>query len=346
MLVHHAATKPQKIQPKHRSTLSPAQTQKPGRRYKARLGARPIVLRHYRTLVRHAPSTATAAVVAAEVATEIEAEVRLEDHHDRRNQSSTSRSHPLPPARSLKLLHTTTANHRIPQAQRGDPQEVIKDPCNHPRGAGSSPSHKVRWEERNRESSTHQNYARTHPTIPGGSNHNMVEVWDWNCRGLRRKKTAFNNYVVQHCPAIRRWAMIIAFGLYFILPMCDGEKMSFLLGGTLFRYLTERREEKLRTAFYPNVAFSRIVKIIGIFDDFEKTAGWNIIGKHALNVDTVTIGEMMIILLATTFILAILIAYLSNVLPWTTSRPQHLLFPIMRYFAKNRSDPAVEVLLL
>ncbi|KAL1483973.1 hypothetical protein MTO96_001825 [Rhipicephalus appendiculatus] len=78
-----------------------------------------------------------------------------------------------------------------------------------------------------------------------------------------------------------RWAMIIAFGLYFILPMCD------------------------------------------------ETAGWDIINKYALNLDNVTIGEMFIILLATAFILAISIAYLSNVLPWTTSRPQHLLFPVM-----------------
>ncbi|KAL1487103.1 hypothetical protein MTO96_031113, partial [Rhipicephalus appendiculatus] len=45
--------------------------------------------------------------------------------------------------------------------------------------------------------------------------------------------------------------------------------------------------------------------------------------------DNVTIAEVWIILLTTTFILAILIAYLSNVLPWTTSRPQPLLFPLM-----------------
>ncbi|XP_075749336.1 phospholipid-transporting ATPase ABCA3-like [Rhipicephalus microplus] len=45
--------------------------------------------------------------------------------------------------------------------------------------------------------------------------------------------------------------------------------------------------------------------------------------------DNVTIAEMFIILLTTTFIITILIVYLSNVLPWTTSRPQPLLFPIM-----------------
>ncbi|KAH6929558.1 hypothetical protein HPB50_002766 [Hyalomma asiaticum] len=69
-----------------------------------------------------------------------------------------------------------------------------------------------------------------------------------------------------------RWAMLIAFGLYFVLPMLHGEKLSFLAGQSLFGYFTQAREEKLRTGFYPNVAFSRIVKIMGIFDDFEKCA--------------------------------------------------------------------------
>ncbi|KAL1472141.1 hypothetical protein MTO96_039512, partial [Rhipicephalus appendiculatus] len=128
---------------------------------------------------------------------------------------------------------------------------------------------------------------------------------------------------------IGQWAMIVAFAVYFILPFCDAEKLNFLLAGSLYKYLSGKKGEKLRTAFYPNVAFSRIIKIMGIFDDFDKHAGWDIIDKYALNMDNVTIGDMFIILLATTFILAILIAYLSNVLPWTTSRPQPLLFPVM-----------------
>ncbi|KAL1468030.1 hypothetical protein MTO96_041749, partial [Rhipicephalus appendiculatus] len=66
-----------------------------------------------------------------------------------------------------------------------------------------------------------------------------------------------------------RWAMTIAFGLYFIFPMCDGEKMSFFLEPSLIQYLSDTRVEKLRIALYPNVAFNRIMKIIGIFDDFE-----------------------------------------------------------------------------
>lgn len=44
--------------------------------------------------------------------------------------------------------------------------------------------------------------AINHPAVPGGSTRNMIAVWHWNCRGLRRKKTAFNNYVAEHSPAI------------------------------------------------------------------------------------------------------------------------------------------------
>ncbi|XP_075749333.1 phospholipid-transporting ATPase ABCA3-like [Rhipicephalus microplus] len=60
-----------------------------------------------------------------------------------------------------------------------------------------------------------------------------------------------------------------------------------------------------------------------------RKAGWDIVGKPALNLDNVTILEMWKILLITTFTLAVSIAYLSNVLPWTTPRPKPLLFPIM-----------------
>ncbi|KAH7935063.1 hypothetical protein HPB52_003628 [Rhipicephalus sanguineus] len=142
VLTYYAAAQLPKIQPKHRNTLSPAQPQKPGRRYQAQLCTRRIVSRHCRTLVRPAPSTVTTAVVAAEVPEQAEAEVGIEDHHNRRSQAPTIRRLLLPPARSLKLLQATTENHRMPQAQRGDPQEDIKDPRNRLRG--QAPHHHIK----------------------------------------------------------------------------------------------------------------------------------------------------------------------------------------------------------
>lgn len=66
-----------------------------------------------------------------------------------------------------------------------------------------------------------------------------------------------------------RWAMVIAFAVFFMFPCLDGDKLGFIFGTSLFTYLSTPRTEKLRTAFYPNVALSTAMKIIGIFDDFE-----------------------------------------------------------------------------
>ncbi|KAK8767242.1 hypothetical protein V5799_005991 [Amblyomma americanum] len=68
-----------------------------------------------------------------------------------------------------------------------------------------------------------------------------------------------------------RWAMVIGFAVYFMLPSVDGDKLGLIFGTSLFGYLTGSRNEKLRTAFYPSVALSNAMKIIGIFDDFEST---------------------------------------------------------------------------
>lgn len=66
-----------------------------------------------------------------------------------------------------------------------------------------------------------------------------------------------------------RWAMVLGFGAYFLVPVYDDEKFGILFGQSLLGYLTESKLEKLRRAIYPNVAASTVLKIIGIFDDFE-----------------------------------------------------------------------------
>ncbi|KAH7958270.1 hypothetical protein HPB49_000371 [Dermacentor silvarum] len=126
-----------------------------------------------------------------------------------------------------------------------------------------------------------------------------------------------------------RWAMVIAFAVFFMFPSLDGDKLGFIFGTSLFTYLSKARIEKLRTAFYPNVALSTAIKIIGIFDDFEKAAHWKIVKRPALNLDNVTIRDMLAVMLATTITFILMITYLSQVLPWTTLRPQQLLFPIL-----------------
>ncbi|XP_065310534.1 phospholipid-transporting ATPase ABCA3-like isoform X3 [Dermacentor albipictus] len=126
-----------------------------------------------------------------------------------------------------------------------------------------------------------------------------------------------------------RWAMVIAFAVFFMFPSLDGDKLGFIFGTSLFTYLSTPRTEKLRTAFYPNVALSTVMKIIGIFDDFERAAHWRILKKPALNLDNVSIRDMLNVMFATCVIFALMITYLSHVLPWTTLRPQHILFPVL-----------------
>ncbi|XP_065310568.1 phospholipid-transporting ATPase ABCA3-like isoform X2 [Dermacentor albipictus] len=123
-----------------------------------------------------------------------------------------------------------------------------------------------------------------------------------------------------------RWAMVIGFAVYYMFPTCDGDKLSILFRHSLYVYLSESKLEKFRTALYPNVAFSTIMKIIGIFDDFERSAGWDIISTSALNMDRVTILEMLSIMGASCCVFVVMIVYLSKVLPWATSTPVHPLF--------------------
>ncbi|KAH7960966.1 hypothetical protein HPB49_025412 [Dermacentor silvarum] len=60
-----------------------------------------------------------------------------------------------------------------------------------------------------------------------------------------------------------------------------------------------------------------------------EAAHWKIVKRPALNLDNVTIRDMLAVMLATTITFILMITYLSQVLPWTTLRPQQLLFPIL-----------------
>ncbi|KAH6929559.1 hypothetical protein HPB50_002767 [Hyalomma asiaticum] len=69
------------------------------------------------------------------------------------------------------------------------------------------------------------------------------------------------------------------------------------------------------------------------------TASWDITSKPALKLDNVTIGDMFVVIWITILMLVVLISYLSNVLPSSTSRPQPLLFPVMGVVPLSTSRP-------
>ncbi|KAK8758806.1 hypothetical protein V5799_003566 [Amblyomma americanum] len=66
-----------------------------------------------------------------------------------------------------------------------------------------------------------------------------------------------------------RWAMLFGFAFYFVLPMYDGDRFSYLSGAHLSEYLLENRLSKLRKSVYPNFATATVMKIISIFADFD-----------------------------------------------------------------------------
>ncbi|XP_070391588.1 phospholipid-transporting ATPase ABCA3-like isoform X2 [Dermacentor albipictus] len=126
-----------------------------------------------------------------------------------------------------------------------------------------------------------------------------------------------------------RWAMLVGFGVYFILPICDADNFSFLSGAPLSDYLMEDRFSKLRKCVYPNFAMATVMKIICIFADFELDAGWSRVDDFALGCDSVTILEVWAVMGTMVLAAAILLWYLSHVLPWANATPQSLFFPLL-----------------
>ncbi|KAL3244369.1 hypothetical protein MRX96_047217 [Rhipicephalus microplus] len=132
--------------------------------------------------------------------------------------------------------------------------------------------------------------------------------------------------------------MLLGFGVYFILPICDADNFSFLSEVPLSDYLVEDRLSKLRKCVYPNYAMSTVMKIICIFADFELDAGWNVVDKFALGCDSVTILEVWAVMGLVILGAVVLIWYLSHVLPWTNASPDRLYFPLLNFGSLTALD--------
>ncbi|KAH7967641.1 hypothetical protein HPB52_001518 [Rhipicephalus sanguineus] len=142
---------------------------------------------------------------------------------------------------------------------------------------------------------------------------------------------------------VGRWAMLLGFGVYFILPICDADNFSFLSDVPLSDYLVEDRFSKLRKCIYPNYAMATVMKIICIFADFEfynnnnlaptsaVDAGWSVVDQFALGCDSVTIIEVWAVMGLVILAAAVLIWYLSHVLPWTNASPEKIYFPLLNF---------------
>ncbi|XP_077564593.1 uncharacterized protein LOC144180059 [Haemaphysalis longicornis] len=129
-----------------------------------------------------------------------------------------------------------------------------------------------------------------------------------------------------------RWAVLLGFGVFLLLPSYDRTSISIFSPIPLSSYLAEDKITKLRRCVYPNAAMDIIMKIFGIFSDFELNVGWNVIAQHALGCDNVTILEVWSVMGATALAAVVLLWYLSQVLPWTSATPQSPLFPLLPWY--------------
>ncbi|KAK8789145.1 hypothetical protein V5799_021079, partial [Amblyomma americanum] len=128
----------------------------------------------------------------------------------------------------------------------------------------------------------------------------------------------------------------------FLIPSFDNA-VTFGRSGSLSKFVLHNRWSKLRTAIYPQIAGSEILRTLAIFDDYEGGAGWGALFKRAMGLDSVTLFELLSVMLGVCALNVFLLFYLSNVLPWATEYPQHPLFCLMPgYWIPGRTLPVSE----
>ncbi|XP_077491952.1 phospholipid-transporting ATPase ABCA3-like [Amblyomma americanum] len=116
-------------------------------------------------------------------------------------------------------------------------------------------------------------------------------------------------------------AMSVAAMLGFLVPLVKSTATQ-TLGQLVFR----DRNEKLLEALSPQLMGSHVLKTLAYYDDNEGGAGWGVLFKRALGLDSVTLFELLAAMCAAAAFDVFLLFYATNVLPWTTETPQHPLF--------------------
>ncbi|KAH7965090.1 hypothetical protein HPB49_003304 [Dermacentor silvarum] len=114
--------------------------------------------------------------------------------------------------------------------------------------------------------------------------------------------------------------------LCFVVPCAVIENYAPSLAG----YLLASRERKLVSSVTPTLGTYWILKILMISQDLTGSAGWDLVSGRVLNLDNVTIGEIWLTMISTSCLIALVVAYLSQVLPWVTGIPRPFYFPLMR----------------
>ncbi|KAM7306039.1 hypothetical protein ISCGN_015935 [Ixodes scapularis] len=137
------------------------------------------------------------------------------------------------------------------------------------------------------------------------------------------------------------YAVPLGLVVYIVLPLVQlGGFSGFPYG--VAQYIFMERSTKLLSSIYPHCALCWVLRITGLENDYTGKAGWNIITKRALGFDNVTIIEIWAVTALSSVVLVCLIWYLSRVLPWVASIPQHPLFPFM-HFGQQKALDGVDI---
>ncbi|XP_070383250.1 phospholipid-transporting ATPase ABCA3-like isoform X2 [Dermacentor albipictus] len=92
------------------------------------------------------------------------------------------------------------------------------------------------------------------------------------------------------------------------------------------RYMSVSRNAKLSTSLLPNSGLYWAFRLISFLEGQGIGAKWSNLGTEAVPADNVTLGQIVLIMLASVFIYALLLWYLDNVWPFQYGIPKHPLF--------------------
>ncbi|EEC08745.1 ABCA5 transporter, putative [Ixodes scapularis] len=126
-------------------------------------------------------------------------------------------------------------------------------------------------------------------------------------------------------------AMTALFGLIYWLVLTFVGPVFYIEGftGGLASYILARPWKKLATSMTPCIGTYWMLKILSLFQDYDGYAGWGMVNEYALDLDNVTIMQIVCVMGATFLALVCLIWYLSRVLPWVASAPRPFYFPLL-----------------
>ncbi|XP_049274469.1 phospholipid-transporting ATPase ABCA3-like isoform X2 [Rhipicephalus sanguineus] len=92
------------------------------------------------------------------------------------------------------------------------------------------------------------------------------------------------------------------------------------------RYMSVSRSAKLSTSLLPNSGLYWAFRLISFLEGQGIGAKWSNLGMEAVPADNVTLGQIVLIMLASVLIYALLLWYLDNVWPFQYGIPKHPLF--------------------